>query len=166
MESVLAALLLMFGELAGIVRGPTGGVNGKTGPNMTRTCSMRWLWVAASLPLLAGCKQEDADRLGRVGRLLGQKAEAATAQATGQVVSSWQTLRANAEEANLDDRVRARLRWEKSLAGTAVEVQAVGGQVRLSGNVANLTQRRRVVELAESTVGVDRVIDQLTIIGP
>jgi osmotically-inducible protein OsmY len=62
--------------------------------------------------------------------------------------------------------VLTRLRWDKGLAGTAVQVDTPGtGVVRLQGTVADDQQRRRAVDLAESTQGVEKVVDELTV-GP
>jgi osmotically-inducible protein OsmY len=62
--------------------------------------------------------------------------------------------------------VLTRLRWDKGLAGTAVQVDTPGtGVVRLQGIVADDQQRRRAVDLAESTQGVEKVVDELTV-GP
>jgi osmotically-inducible protein OsmY len=38
-------------------------------------------------------------------------------------------------------------------------VDAAGGIVTLTGNVATLDQRRRAVALAEATLGVEKVVD-------
>jgi osmotically-inducible protein OsmY len=59
--------------------------------------------------------------------------------------------------------VSARLSWDKSLAGVPVQVRANGGRVELHGTVPDLTQRRRAVELAESTAGVTEVVDALQV---
>ena len=63
----------------------------------------------------------------------------------------------------LDARVSARLRWDKALAGSKIQVQAKDGVVELKGPVIDLAQRRRAVELAESTAGADKVTDLLEV---
>ena len=55
----------------------------------------------------------------------------------------------------------ARLRWDKQLADTAIEVVPAGAGVELRGKVRNLEQRRRAVMLADSTAGVEGVKDSL-----
>jgi osmotically-inducible protein OsmY len=52
------------------------------------------------------------------------------------------------------------------LTATPIEVCVEGGTVELRGEVADLEQRRRAVELARSTLGVEQVIDSLTVPAP
>ena len=64
------------------------------------------------------------------------------------------SMRANWSDASLENRVSARLRWEKQLADVRIEVKSAGnGVIELKGTVGNLHQRRRAVELAEMTEG-------------
>jgi hypothetical protein len=59
-------------------------------------------------------------------------------------------------------RVSGRLRWDKMLADVPIEVvQIQAGEVELRGTVTHPDQKRRALELAESTAGVDRVADSL-----
>lgn len=110
----------------------------------------------ALLPLLAGCSSNDADHLARIGRKTVNK----TASLAGGE-GGWQMFRAGLDEATLDARVSARLRWDKVLADTSIEVRTNGPVVELRGRVRDLAQRRKAVELAESTAGVERVVDAL-----
>jgi osmotically-inducible protein OsmY len=109
-----------------------------------------------------GCSNQDADRLARAARCVGEKMETLTGGADGQL-AGWQVVKANVNELTLDTRVSARLRWEKSLAGSNIQVTARDGVVELKGTVRDLSQRRRAVELAESTVGTEKVNDQLEV---
>jgi osmotically-inducible protein OsmY len=59
--------------------------------------------------------------------------------------------------------VAARLRWDKSLEGSDIQIQVNEKTVELQGTVENLLQRRRAVDLAESTVGVAKVDDRLEV---
>ena len=53
---------------------------------------------------------------------------------------------------NLHDRVLLRLRWDKILADTPIEVAVTGREVELKGTVKNAEQRARATELAESNL--------------
>jgi hypothetical protein len=117
--------------------------------------------LAAGLALAAaGCTNEDTAKLSRVGRLLGKKLESAAGG--DQAVK----LPALPQPSGLEGRVRQRLRDDKLLAVQAIEVRADGGRVELTGRVQDLAQRRRAVELAESTAGVEGVVDRLEESGP
>jgi osmotically-inducible protein OsmY len=122
-------------------------------------------WVLAGLAC-CGCDGQDTERLARVGRLVADKADRAATGSAQPGVNGWQSLRATRADVGLDARVLARLRWDKELAGSAVEVQPAGeGKVRLTGSVADSSQRGRAVRLARATLGVEEVIDELTVEG-
>ena len=123
----------------------------------------RWLrWVLAGVVAAGwGCSREDTDRLSRVGRKAAARAEAVTGGAGGKLALGWQALNADVDGLAPDARISARLRWDRSLADNPIRVYAREGEVELTGTVRDLKQRRRAVELAETTVGVERVKDSL-----
>lgn len=113
--------------------------------------------------LACGCGGEDTARLGRVGRLTMAKFGALTRGVRAKLAGGWQGARAAAGEDAIDGRVAQRLRWDKDMVGAEVQVSAPEpGVVRLQGTVSGLTQRRRAVALAQSTLGVQEVLDELT----
>jgi hypothetical protein len=109
----------------------------------------------------AGCDRQDADRLSRLGRKGLARAEATLAGLTCSLTGGQAGFPCGPIEGGLDLRVSARLRWDKKLAGDAIEVRAQGALIELKGKVADLAHRRRAVELAETTVGVEKVKDLL-----
>lgn len=125
----------------------------------------RWLrfgrtsWLLLALAA-AGCADQDAERMSRIGRILAGKADVLTVGAN-KLAAGWQAMRGDLDDAALDARVSSRLRWDKALAGAAVQVHADGSTISLEGSVTDAAQRHRAVELAESTAGVDKVNDQL-----
>jgi hyperosmotically inducible periplasmic protein len=121
----------------------------------------RLCFVAALLTLASACNRQDADRLGRISRKAVERTEALTGNVRDSLSNGWQGLCFTLEETAPAARVLARLRWDKSLTDTKIEVQFKEGAIELRGTVADLPKRRRAVELAESTVGVQKVIDQL-----
>lgn len=126
--------------------------------------SCRPLLVFAAL--LGGCKQEDAERMVRVGHKLTTRAEALTADQTGGLNKGWQTVCNSWQETTLAGRVIARLRWDKMLAEAQIQASAAGNVVELKGTVRDPDQRRRAVDLAETTTGVDKVTDALEVVPP
>jgi hypothetical protein len=111
------------------------------------------------LALTAGCTREDSDRLARVGRKAVEKTEFLR----GNLATGLEGLRSNLDEVGLDARVAYRLRWDRSLADSPIGVYAHGRVIELKGTVHNLDERRRAVELAESTTGVEQVKDLLEV---
>jgi osmotically-inducible protein OsmY len=110
--------------------------------------------------VLAGCNNQDNERLSRMGR-----AAAARVEGTGGE-GGLASLRTRLDDANLSSRVSARLRWDKGMEGAQVTVQAKGGDVELKGTVRDNIQRHRAVALANSTLGTESVIESLATPGP
>jgi osmotically-inducible protein OsmY len=131
---------------------------------MRKTGFRPWIYVVAALTIATcGCESQDTDRLGRAARRIASKFDSLTSGADDKLTAGWQAFRVDLNEMSLDARVSARLRWDKALAGSKIQVQAKDGVVELKGPVADLAQRRRAVELAESTAGADKVTDLLEI---
>ena len=117
----------------------------------------QWARLLLGIALIGtGCSKHDTERLAGVGRKITEKVEAST---NDRLDTGWQSFRANLNQSGLNARVSTRLRWDKLLADTPIDVEANGGVVTLSGSVSNLDQRRRAVALAESTLGVEKVVD-------
>jgi hypothetical protein len=119
-------------------------------------------WLALAI-VASGCSRQDADHLARIGRKTASRAEALRTNTGNPAVPGLQMLRSSMEELTLDARVSARLRWDKDLAALPITVKANGAVVELSGVVRDLNQRRRAVDLAQTTVGVDKVVDGLSL---
>lgn len=110
-----------------------------------------------------GCNQ-DADRLARVFQKTFAKFDGVTEGLRDKLHNGWGAVRSSVSETSLDSRVDLRLRWDSDMAGADVQVHlAAAGVVELTGVVADLTQRRRAVELAGTTVGVENVRDRLRV---
>lgn len=120
--------------------------------------------LVLSLALLScGCSQ-DADRLARVFHKTAAKFDGVTAGLRDKLHNGWGAVRGSVSETSLDSRVSLRLRWDSDMAGADVQVRLTRPSVvELTGIVADLAQRRRAVELAGTTVGVENVLDRLRV---
>ena len=119
-------------------------------------------WLLPVTVWITGCNGEDTERLAHVGHKVMEKIESATGNADGKLFGGLQAMR-GAAEPDLAGRVSARLRWDKSLADVKIEVSASGSILELKGSVREPAQKKRVLELAESTDGVDKVTDNLEV---
>jgi hypothetical protein len=118
--------------------------------------SRRRIWLAIGFLLAAaGCNTNDRDHLARAAIRAKMKLDNLTG-GTENLATGWHGM-------TLDVRVSARLRWDKTLTGEKIQVTASGGVISLSGRVRDLNQRRRAVELAESTTGTEKVEDLLEV---
>jgi len=119
-------------------------------------------WRKPVVPLVVfvvfvlGCNRSDQDHLARAAGKAREKINSASGESGRGLTTGWQSMA-------LDARVSARLRWDKTLSNEQIQVQATGGLIELKGTVRDLGQRRRAVELAESTVGTEQVLDLLEV---
>src|SRR5437868_2731258 len=127
---------------------------------MTGMRSRKWLFALGLSVFAIGCDNQDTDRLARVGRKLDEKFHALIGGPQEKLTSGWLAMRSNWDDVTLDTRVSVRMRWDKSLAEASIQVSTVSeGVVELKGKVASLQQRRRAIEIAQSTAGVNEVKD-------
>ena len=118
-------------------------------------------WALALAVGISGCSQ-DADGLARLCQKTAAKFDGVTENLRGKLQDGWGAVRGSLPESGLDSRVALRLHWDQDLEGANITVAPAGtGVVRLTGVVTNLTQRRRAVALAQSTAGVEKVLDEL-----
>jgi hypothetical protein len=144
--------------------------------------------VLALATFAAGCSGDDTERMARIGRKTMARCDDLTAGLRTKVSAGIDAVRtslpaappaprtaapppslpppstpaASVPTTPIDSRVLWRIRWDKSLAGADVAVETPsGGVVRLRGVVNDLTRQRRALELAETTEGVERVVNEL-----
>jgi len=103
----------------------------------------------------------DGNRLAAVARLAAARIRAAMPPAVN-FAAPVDALRKELPT-RTDDAVRARLAGDKRLAGLNVNVFAEGNAVKLRGVVPDDAMRKLIVGLAENTVGVEQVIDELVV---
>jgi osmotically-inducible protein OsmY len=64
----------------------------------------------------------------------------------------------------VEGRVYARLHWDKALSDSKIELSAPkSGVIKLSGTVSDPKAKAKAVELTTDTVGVNEVVDDLTV---
>jgi osmotically-inducible protein OsmY len=60
-------------------------------------------------------------------------------------------------------RVYGRLHWDKSLHSSTLNIKVEEGVVTLTGSVPTAEAKTKAVNLAADTVGVTKVVDELTV---
>jgi osmotically-inducible protein OsmY len=106
-------------------------------------------------------RASDGDKLAAVARLATAKVRNALPPAVN-LATPVDAIRKELPT-RLDDTVKARLAADKRLANVAVTVIAEGATVKLRGVVPDAKTRKVIVSLAENTVGVEQVIDELAV---
>lgn len=102
---------------------------------------------------LSGCDDRETQQISKVGNRALHKAEALATEA-GEKLGLPNSV---------TQRVQQRLQWDKHLEGAAIEVKGEHGKIILTGTLKSDEQRQRAVTLAEATVGVKDVTDQMTL---
>ena len=98
--------------------------------------------------------------LRRTGRALDNAGKNVRARVEGEVVRG----QISAQERDLLARVTTRIRWDKKLVDSLLQIEVQpDGTVILRGSVLDAAAKNRAVDLAESTVGVTKVVDELAI---
>jgi hyperosmotically inducible periplasmic protein len=103
----------------------------------------------------------DGDKLTAVARMVGMKIRNAMPPAVN-FAAPVDALRKELPT-RPDDAVRARLAADKRVNGLSITILAEDGAVKLRGLVPDAQIRKVIVSLAENTVGVERVVDELAV---
>jgi len=112
--------------------------------------------------LSAGCVRQDTEILSKVGRKLAERAQSSTAGLRDKLPFRIATAGA---ELSLADRVQQRFATDKLLAATTIDVVTRGAEIELKGAVDREEQKRRAVDLAETTQGAEKVVDSVQVRG-
>src|SRR5262245_23127643 len=95
---------------------------------------------------------------------LGEKIDRGLTQIGTELSQAWSEVRKSVEKMGVQGRVYGRLHWDKSLEGANLEINVRDGQVVvLSGTVASATAKLRAEQLAHDTIGVNSVVNELTV---
>ncbi len=135
---------------------------------MTRSTWKRLgLSFATLAALTVGIARAQQQGLGeRIGEKLDEGASAVkrgVGRAGETIKDQFERAKASVNALNVEGRVYGRLRWDKSLEGASIDVAAMkDGTVTLTGTVADLSAKAKAVQLAGDTVGVTRIVNQLT----
>jgi hyperosmotically inducible periplasmic protein len=111
-------------------------------------------FLTFSLPSHAqGLAARAGEALDNAGRTVRNTVENAVAQ-----------TKAAAYEQDLLSRVYGRIHWDKYLAASTLEIQTqADGTVILRGATTDKVRKERAVALARDTVGITRVIDEISV---
>lgn len=130
-------------------------------PLYPRSCC-KGLISLAFLSLLSGCGRNDAEQFQKIGKKSMNKFLAATGGSHGRFSSTYNSVWGSLSEAALDSRVAMRLAWDRTLTDFEIQVEMINpGEVRLAGHVREPAQRQRANDLAQSTTGVRKVVNEI-----
>ncbi|MCI0354695.1 MAG: BON domain-containing protein [Acidobacteria bacterium] len=113
--------------------------------------------------LSAGCSGGDADRIARVSGKALDRATAMTENAGQRLGLALRGVKPGVDAIEVSARVSQRLKWDQVLEGTSITVHASERTITLTGTVTDEVQRRRAMDLAQSTLGVEQVQESLEV---
>ena len=95
---------------------------------------------------------------------IGEQIDRGLEQISGKLKKAWQDAKQSVDELGIQGRVYARLRWDKALADQKIEVQVQKKEiVVLTGIVPDEKVLDKAVQLAQDTIGVREVVNQLQV---
>jgi len=98
---------------------------------------------------------------------IGERIGARIDRFTEDLREGWDSLRKRIDQMGVQGRVYGRLRWDKHLDSTQLDIDVQqDNTVILRGQVASPAAKKKAVELANDTVGVTRVVDELVVVTP
>lgn len=99
-----------------------------------------------------------------IGERIGEQLDRGLKDLTSELRQGWAEVRRSVEKLGVEGRVYSRLHWDKSLTSAELEIDVEDeGVVILTGTVPDAAARRKALQLAEDTVGVQQVVDRLTL---
>lgn len=100
-----------------------------------------------------------------IGERIGAEIDEGLSQLGSEVREGWQSLRQGVNNMGIQARVYSRLRWDKNLAGAELDVDVPeDGVIALRGRVKDAAAKEKAIQLAQDTVGVDRVLEGIEVV--
>jgi hyperosmotically inducible protein len=99
-----------------------------------------------------------------VGVRVGESVDRGLTNIGNRLRRTWADFRKSVDELSVQGRVYGRLHWDKAIGSAPIEIAVQNENVvTLTGSVPNDAARRTAVALANDTVGVQQVVDHLTV---
>jgi hyperosmotically inducible protein len=132
--------------------------------NRTRTTALALAAALVFWGIGAAAQQEGpAKKAGEKIDEAGRAVERGLQRAGESIREAFARTREAVHAMGVEARVYGRLHWDKALADCNIELDVRDGVATLRGTVPDAAAKTKAVELTRDTVGVTRVVDQLTI---
>lgn len=123
--------------------------------------------VGLAVCLLSTATVRPAQAQQGLGERLGEQLDQGLNRLRSEVREGWASLRSTVDKMGVQGRVYGRLRWDKQLAESRIDVETEeGGVVLLRGQVSSAAAQQKALQLANDTVGVNKVVDELKVMAP
>jgi osmotically-inducible protein OsmY len=123
--------------------------------------------LASTVPVALGARQGTAEKIGKNLDKLGKDVKRGVSDVAGDLRAQFAKTRESVNAWGVEARVYGRLHWDSSLNKSNLEAHVDrAGVATLIGAVPDEVARAKAVTLAHDTVGVTKVVDQLSIADP
>lgn len=115
--------------------------------------------------LMVGCCDNDAEKLRLVGDKTFDRVSLLAQQVTdelGQTLLERQKA-SSSSSPSVAERVTQRLRWDRDLGALEIDVSQKNDAIVLAGKVKSDVQKKQAEEIAERTLGVQKVQNNLQV---
>jgi hypothetical protein len=116
-------------------------------------------WGGVGRAQQEGAGQKAGEKLDEVGR----KIKRSLNKSEDAVREAFHKTRESVHNMGVSARVYGRLHWDKSLHSSTLNVKVEEGIATLTGSVPTAEARTKAVNLTADTVGVNKVVDELTV---
>ena len=131
----------------------------------------RWILGIAAVAAIVGVSSLSAQEPKTITEKIKAKAGSAVesikkgaASAEGAISNQFHKAKGAVTNMEIEARVYARIHWDKTLAGSKIELGAPKvGVISLTGTVGSDKAKAKAIELAGDTVGVTEVVDNLKV---
>ncbi len=113
--------------------------------------------------LLTGCDEKELQKIRKVGDKALDKAGQLALDAWNKMQRPGIEPTATTESYSLVQKIQFRIQWDQQLTEVPIQISVEHNQVKLNGEVPSEELKKRALDLVQSTKGVEKVIDLLTI---
>jgi hyperosmotically inducible periplasmic protein len=103
----------------------------------------------------------------RLGERIGEKLDRGLTQLSRELREEWAQIKKSVERMGVHGRVYSRLRWDKQIQEASIDIEVRDeSTVVLRGQAPSAAAKAKALQLAQDTVGVSQVIDEVTVNAP
>ena len=118
--------------------------------------------MAAGIVCVAAIVPSRAEE--NVDETIGEKINRGVNRIGEELRQGWAEVRKSIDKLSVEGRVYGRLHWDKELTDTTIDIQVRDDHVVvLKGSVDNQSAKSKAMRLAQDTVGVKQVVDELAV---
>ena len=122
------------------------------------------LAIGLSVCLLSAIPLMQARGQQGLGEQIGERLDQGVKRLRSELREEWADIRQSVERLGVQGRVFSRLRWDKDIQTSKIDIEVRDTEVVvLRGTVPSAAVQQKAVKLAQDTVGVQEVVNELSV---